>query len=41
MEGIVGRVERIVGLGEVVMSPLAATESAVRGVVNAVRRAGR
>ena len=41
MEGIVGRVERIVGMTEAVMSPLTATESAVRGVLNAVRRAGR
>ena len=41
MEGIVGRVERIVGLSDVVMSPPAATESAVRGMVNAVRRASR
>ena len=41
LEGIVERVERIVGLSEAVMSPLAATESAVRGMVNAVRRAGR
>jgi hypothetical protein len=38
MEGIVDRVERIVGLGESVMSPLAATEHAVRGAVNKVRR---
>ncbi len=41
MEGIVDRIERIVGIGEAVMSPLAATESAVRGVVNAMRRQGR
>jgi methyl-accepting chemotaxis protein len=38
MEGIVARVERIVGIGESVMSPLTATEQAVRGAVNAVRR---
>ena len=38
MEGIVERVERIVGIGESVMSPLAATEHAVRGAVNKVRR---
>ena len=31
-------VERIVGIGESVMSPLAATEQAVRGAVNRVRR---
>ena len=33
-ESIVSRVERIVGIGESVMSPLAATEQAVRGAVN-------
>ena len=38
LEGIVERVERIVGVGEAVMSPLAATEHAVRGAVNRVRR---
>ena len=38
MEGIVARVERIVGIGESVMSPLTATEQAVRGAVNTVRR---
>jgi hypothetical protein len=38
MEGIVSRVERIVGIGEAVVSPLTATEQAVRGAVNAVRR---
>jgi ABC-type transporter Mla subunit MlaD len=38
MEGIVARVERIVGIGESVMSPLTATEQAVRGAVNKVRR---
>ncbi len=38
MEGIVDRVERIVGLGESVISPLAATEQVVRGAVNKVRR---
>lgn len=38
MEGIVARVERIVGLGEAAVAPLAATESAVRGVVEKVRR---
>jgi methyl-accepting chemotaxis protein len=38
MEAIVARVERIVGIGESVMSPLAATEQAVRGAVSAVRR---
>ena len=41
LERTVERVERIVGLGEAVMSPLAVTESAVRGMVNAVRRSGR
>jgi ABC-type transporter Mla subunit MlaD len=38
LEAIVDRVERIVGLGEAAVAPLAATESAVRGVVNKVRR---
>jgi hypothetical protein len=38
MERVVERVERIVGIGESVMSPLAATEQAVRGAVSAVRR---
>lgn len=37
LEGIVERVERIVGLGEAAVAPFAATESAVRGVVNKVR----
>jgi ABC-type transporter Mla subunit MlaD len=38
LEAIVERVERIVGLGEAAVAPLAATESAVRGVVNRVRK---
>ncbi len=38
MEAIVVRVERIVGIGESVISPLAATELAVRGEYNTVRR---
>jgi ABC-type transporter Mla subunit MlaD len=38
LEAIVSRVERIVGIGEAAVAPLAATESAVRGVVNRVRR---
>ena len=38
LEAIVDRVERIVGLGEAAVAPLAATESALRGVVNRVRR---
>ena len=41
LEGIVDRVERIVGIGEAAMAPLAATESAVRGAINAVRRSTR
>jgi ABC-type transporter Mla subunit MlaD len=41
LEGIVDRVERIVGIGEAAMAPLAATESAVRGAINAVRRTTR
>jgi hypothetical protein len=31
-------VERIVSVGESVVAPLAATESAVRGALNAVRK---
>jgi len=38
LEGIVDRVERIVGIGESVIGPLAATEQAVRGAVNRVRK---
>src|SRR6478736_707795 len=38
MEAIVVRVERIVGIGESVISPLAATEQAVRGAFTKVRR---
>ncbi len=38
LEAIVGRVERIVDIGEAAVAPLAATESAVRGVVDRVRR---
>jgi ABC-type transporter Mla subunit MlaD len=38
MEGIVSRAERIVGIGESVMSPLAATEQVVRSAVTKVRR---
>jgi ABC-type transporter Mla subunit MlaD len=38
LEAIVERVERIVGVGESVMAPWAATEQAVRGAVNKVRR---
>jgi ABC-type transporter Mla subunit MlaD len=42
LEGIVERVERIVGLGEAAVAPFAATESAVRGVLDRLRRtAGR
>jgi ABC-type transporter Mla subunit MlaD len=41
LEGIVDRVERIVGVGEAAMAPLAATENAVRGAINAVRRSTR
>jgi ABC-type transporter Mla subunit MlaD len=41
MEGVVERVERIVGIGEAAVAPLMATESAVRGVINAVRRTTR
>src|SRR5689334_24378160 len=38
LEAIVQRVERIVDIGEAAVAPFAATESAVRGVVNRVRR---
>ena len=38
LEAIVQRVERIVDIGEAAIAPLAATESAVRGVVSRVRR---
>jgi ABC-type transporter Mla subunit MlaD len=38
LEVIVDRVEKIVGLGEQVMAPWTATENAVRGAVNAVRK---
>jgi ABC-type transporter Mla subunit MlaD len=38
LEAIVQRVERIVDIGEAAFAPLAATESAVRGVVNRLRR---
>ena len=38
LEVIVERVEKIVGLGEQVMAPWTATENAVRGAVNAVRK---
>ena len=41
LEGIVDRVERIVGIGEAAVAPLAATEHAVRGAINAVRRTTR
>jgi ABC-type transporter Mla subunit MlaD len=38
LEAIVARVERIVDIGEAAVAPIAATESALRGVVNRVRR---
>lgn len=38
MEGIVVRVERIVGIGESVISPLTATDHAIRGAVSKLRR---
>ncbi|HET9874520.1 MAG TPA: ATPase [Mycobacterium sp.] len=37
VETIVSRIDYIVGVGETVMSPLAKTENALRGVLNAVR----
>ncbi|WP_299558797.1 ATPase [uncultured Mycolicibacterium sp.] len=36
MEGVVTRVERLVGIGETALTPLTATETAVRGVVRAL-----
>jgi ABC-type transporter Mla subunit MlaD len=38
VEILVERFERIAGLGETMMTPLTATEHAVRGAVNAVRK---
>ena len=38
VEHLIDRFERIAGIGEAVMSPLAATEHAVRGAVDKVRR---
>ena len=38
LEGMMGRVMRLVDLAESAMAPVAATESAVRGVFNAIRR---
>lgn len=38
LEGVMGRVVRLVDLAESAMAPLAATESAVRGVFNTIRR---
>ena len=41
VEILVERFERIAGIGETMMTPIAATENALRGAVNAVRgRAG-
>lgn len=37
LEGMMGRVMRLVDLAEAAMSPVAATESAVRGVLNVFR----
>lgn len=37
VEAIVGRIDHIVGLGETVLSPVSATEHAVRGLLDAVR----
>jgi hypothetical protein len=37
MESIVGRVEVIVGVAETFVSPIAATENAVRGILTALR----
>lgn len=38
LEVIIGKVERVVGVAETAMIPLSVTESAVRSVVNVVRR---
>ena len=38
LESIVGRVERIAGVGESVVAPWSATENVVRGAVKAVRK---
>jgi ABC-type transporter Mla subunit MlaD len=38
LEGMMGRVQRLVDVAESAMSPVVATESAVRGVINAVLR---
>jgi methyl-accepting chemotaxis protein len=38
VETLVERFERIAGVGETLMSPLAATENALRGAVSAVRK---
>lgn len=38
MEAIVTRLERVVGVSEVITAPLAATESAVRGLIDAIKR---
>lgn len=38
LEGIVARIEAIVGIGEAAAAPLAATESAVRNAVRAIRQ---
>ena len=38
VETLVERFERIAGIGETLMSPLAATENALRGAVTAVRK---
>ena len=38
LESMMGRVQRLVDVAESAMSPMVATESAVRGVINAVWR---
>jgi ABC-type transporter Mla subunit MlaD len=38
VETLVERFERIAGIGETLMTPIAATEHALRGAVNAVRK---
>ena len=38
VEAIVSRIDSLVEIGETAMSPLAATENAVRGMFNALRK---
>lgn len=38
LEGMMGRVMKLVDVAESAMSPVVATEAAVRGVINVIRR---